>query len=400
MQAIVVFSHVRWNFIWQRPHHLFTRLAKRWRIVFVEEALPNAERCELETFDVAPNVQVWRPHVTGNLADETTVQELLAEGVREHRVADYWLWFYTPMSLPLASRMRPRGIVYDCMDELSQLPGAPRELLQRENQLFKRADLVFTAGRSLYNAKRHRHPDVHLFPASVDTAHFASTREEHPAHADIPRPRLGYCGVIDERINLQLLDGIAMQRPEWNIVMAGPVVGIDSARLPRRDNIHWVGLQSYADLPRIISGWDVCLLPYMLGDATKSLSPAKTLEYMACGRPSVSTSIRDIVEPYGHLVRIADTPEGFIADIEMIMARTPAEQEAHAKQLAEIVARTSWDRTADEMAELILQADDLADSARVFVRAQPATHDEQKVPPYIAHAVTALPASQTAEHGL
>jgi glycosyltransferase involved in cell wall biosynthesis len=399
MQSIIVFSHVRWNFIWQRPHHLFTRLAKRWRIVFVEEALPNAQRCELETFEVAPNVQVWRPHVTGNIADEV-VKELLADGVREHGVNDYWLWFYTPMSLPLASRLKPRGIVYDCMDELSHLPGAPRELLQLENQLFKRADLVFTAGRSLYIAKRHRHPDVHLFPGSVDAQHFAHASGEHPLHADIPRPRVGYCGVIDERINLQLLDAIAMQRPEWNIVMVGPVVGIDTARLPRRDNVHWLGLQSYGDLPRIISGWDVCLLPYMLGDSTKSISPAKTLEYMACGRPSVSTSIRDIVEPYGHLVRIADTPEGFIDDIEMIMARTPGEQETHARQLAEIVARTSWDRTADEMAELISQADDLADSARVFARPQAPAHEEQRVPPYIAHAVTGLTTSQAAEHGL
>ncbi|HTH81050.1 MAG TPA: glycosyltransferase [Ramlibacter sp.] len=401
MQSIIVFSHVRWNFIRQRPHHLFTRLAKRWRIVFVEEALPNAERCELETFDVAPNVQVWRPHVTGNMADnESAVQELLAGGVREHRVTHYWLWFYTPMSLPHTSRLKPRGIVYDCMDELSHLPGAPRELLQRENQLFKRADLVFAAGRSLYNTKRHRHPDVHLFPGSVDARHFAQASGEHPLHADIPRPRLGYCGVIDERINLQLLDAIAVQRPEWNIVMVGPVVGIDNARLPRRDNVHWLGLQNYADLPRIISGWDVCLLPYMLGEPTKSISPAKTLEYMACARPSVSTSIRDIVEPYGHLVRIADTPEGFIADIEMIMARTPAEQEAHAKQLAAIVARTSWDRTADDMAELISQADDLADSARVFARPKASSQDEHAVPPYIAHAVTGLTASQTAEHGL
>jgi glycosyltransferase involved in cell wall biosynthesis len=384
MKSIIVFSHVRWNFIRQRPQHLFTRMAKRWRIVFVEEPLPNAERCELETFDAAPKVQVWRPHVTGNMAGDTSAAEsLIADGVREQRIADYWLWFYTPMALPLASRLKPRGIVYDCMDELSHLPGAPRELLQQENQLFKRADLVFTAGRSLYNTKRQRHPDVHLFPGSVDARHFARANGEHPLHADIPRPRLGYCGVIDERINLQLIDAIARERPEWNIVMVGPVVGVDTAGLPRRDNVHWLGLQSYDDLPRIISGWDVCLLPYMLGDATKSISPAKTLEYMACGRPSVSTSIRDIVEPYGHLVRIADTPEGFIADIEMIMARTPAEQQAHAQHLAQIVARTSWDRTAQEMAELISQADDLADSARSFARPQARADDEQPVPPYI-----------------
>jgi glycosyltransferase involved in cell wall biosynthesis len=405
MKAIVVFSHLRWNFVHQRPQQLLSRLAQRWRIVFVEEPVPGAEREQLEVFEAAPNVQVWRPRVTGDApgyhdAHLPTVQKLLTEGMRAHRIADYWLWFYTPMAVPLASCLKPRGIVYDCMDELAYLPGAPRELLQRENLLFKRADLVFTAGRCLYNAKRHRHPDVHCFPGSVDAKHFANPRGEHPLHADIPRPRLGYCGVIDDRINLQLVDGIAKLRPEWNIVMVGPVVKVDTSRLPRRDNVHWLGPQAYDDLPGFISGWDVCLLPYTLGDQTKYISPAKTLEYMACGRPSVSTSIRDIVEPYGHVVRVADTPEGFVDDIEMIMARSPAEQEEHARQLAEIVARTSWDDTADAMAELIAQADDLADSGAALVKPPAQADASEPVPLYIARAAQSVTTSAPAEPGL
>jgi glycosyltransferase involved in cell wall biosynthesis len=212
---------------------------------------------------------------------------------------------------------------------------------------------------------------------------------EHPLHADIPRPRLGYCGVIDERINLDLVDAIAKARPEWNIVMVGPTAKIDPEQLPRRDNIHWLGQQSYDDLPRFIKGWDVCLMPFALNDATKFISPTKTLEYMACGRPSVSTSIRDVVEPYGHVVRIADTPEGFIADCEMIMARTPAEQEEHARELAAIVARTSWDRTADAMAELIEQADELAQSV-AFVKSQPAADEAAAMPRHLADAGRAV----------
>jgi glycosyltransferase involved in cell wall biosynthesis len=387
MQAIIVFSHLRWDFVWQRPQQLLSRLAKRWRIVFIEEPVACADCGGLDAFDVAPNVQVWRPHVTGD-----ALQPLIADAIRERGVTDYWLWFYTPMAVPLAAALRPRGIVYDCLDELAHLPGAPRELLHHENQLFKRADLVFTAGRSLYNAKRDRHPDVHCFPGSVDARHFAQVRGDHPLHADIPRPRLGYSGVIDERINLKLIDEIALARPEWNIVMVGPIVNVDAKRLPRRDNIHWLGRQAYDDVPRFISGWDVCLLPYMLGDATKSISPAKTLEYMACRRPSVSTSIRDIVEAYGHVVRIADTPEGFIADIEMIMSRSPAEQAAHAKQLAELVARTSWDDTADAMAELIAQADDVAESSAAYARPRPAVPEVEAVPPYIQHAAQSVTA--------
>jgi glycosyltransferase involved in cell wall biosynthesis len=395
MKALIVFSHLRWNFVWQRPQQLLSRLAKRWRVIFIEEPTPGAPRDVLEVCEAAPNVQIWRPQVTGEAPgfhdDRLPVlQKLVEGGLREHAVSDYWAWFYTPMAVPLASCLKPRGVVYDCVDDFAQLPDAPRQLVQRENALFKRADLVFTAGRSLFNAKRNRHPDVHCFPGSVDAQHFANAQGEHPLHADIPRPRLGYSGVIDDRINLQLIDAIATARPEWNIVMVGPVVKADATKLPRRDNIHWLGPQSYDDLPRLISGWDVCLLPYALGDATKSISPAKTLEYMACGRPAVSTSIRDIVEPWGHLVRVADTPEGFIADIEMLMARTKEQQDEHARQLAQAVAQTSWDRTADGMAELIAQADDLADCSAVFVKPQPTVDEKEPVPLYLANAAQAV----------
>ncbi|MEJ6020700.1 glycosyltransferase [Ramlibacter sp. PS4R-6] len=364
LQSLVVFSHRRWSGFYQRPQHLLTRLARRWPVVYVEEPVPGSDADRLEVFEPAAGVQVWRPHVTGaaeGFHDEhlPVLKQLVADAVRERGIRDAWLWFYTPMALPLAGELRPRGIVYDCMDELSHLRDAPGQLVQRENALFKVADLVFTGGPSIHKAKRSRHPDVHCFPGSVDAAHFERIGGEHPLHADIPRPRIGYSGVIDRRINLVLLDAIAKARPEWNFVMVGPLAGIDAAALPRPDNIHWLGPQSWDDLPKFIKGWDVCLMPFALNEATRSISPNKTLEYMACGRPAVSTSIRDIVEPYGHVLRIADTPEGFIADIEMLLARPREEQERHARELKAIAARTSWDGTAGAIAELIAQADEL-----------------------------------------
>jgi len=394
MKSLLVFSHLRWNFVFQRPQHLLSRLARRWQVIVVEEPVLKSDRNELEVFEPAPGVQIWRPHVTGEaygFHDDNlpALKKLVTDAIREKGVSDYWIWFYTPMALPLASGLNPRGVVYDCMDELSHFKGAPKQLVQRENALFKMADLVFTGGPSIYNAKKSRHPDVHCFPSSVDAKHFERTVGEHPLHADIPRPRLGYCGVIDERINLDLIDQIAKARPEWNIVMVGPTAKIDPADLPRRDNIHWLGQQSYEDLPKFIKGWDVCLMPFALNDATKFISPTKMLEYMACGRPSVSTSIRDVVEPYGHVIRIADTPEGFIADCEMIMARSAKEQEEHARQLAEIISRTSWDITANAMAELIAQADELVDSAD-FVKSQPPVDEEQAVPLQLADATQAV----------
>jgi glycosyltransferase involved in cell wall biosynthesis len=393
METLVVFSHLRWNFVYQRPQHLLSRLALRWRVIFIEEPVLKAQRNELECFEPAPGVQVWRPHVTGDAPgfhDDhlPALQKLVADAMSGQAVSDYWIWFYTPMALPLATGLSPRGVVYDCMDELSAFKNAPRQLVQRENALFKMADLVFTGGRSIYNAKRGRHPDVHCFPSSVDAMHFAKTTGDHPLQADIPHPRLGYCGVIDERINLDLVDSIAKARPEWEIIMVGPTAKIDPAALPRRDNIHWLGQQSYDDLPAFISGWDVCLMPFALNEATKYISPTKTLEYMACGRPAVSTSIRDVVEPYGHLVCIADTPEGFVTDCEMILQRTPEEQAAHARELAQVVARTSWDGTAQAMAELVAQADELVEGSSRITKPQPLTNDS--APLHLANGAEAV----------
>ena len=362
MKTLVVFSHLRWQFVYQRPQHLLSRLGLRWRVIFIEEPVPRATQPRIERFEPAPGVQVWRPHVTGDAAgfhDDhlPALQQLVADAMLDNDISDYWVWFYTPMAYPFAAELSPRGVVYDCMDELTAFKSAPRQLVQRENALFKSADLVFTGGRSLYAAKRGRHPSVHCFPSSVDAQHFAGTRTDHPLQAALPHPRLGYCGVIDERVNLEMVAAMAEARPDWQIVMVGPVVKIDPAGLPRHANIHWLGQQSYDDLPAFISGWDVCLLPFALNEATRYISPTKTLEYMACGRPSVSTPIKDVVEPYGHVVSIAGDAPDFIAACDAILCRTPQAQAAHAKAVAEVVARTSWDITAQAMCELIARAD-------------------------------------------
>ncbi len=411
MQTLVVFSHLRWNFVYQRPQHLLSRLARRWRVVFVEEPVLKAGHNELERFDPAPNVQVWRPHVTGDAPgfhDDhlPALERMVSDAMSDEGIADYWVWFYTPMALPLATDLSPRGVVYDCMDELTLFKHAPRQLVQRENALFKMADLVFTGGPSLYNSKRHRHPDVYCFPSSVDAQHFAEVKGEHPLLAGIARPRLGYCGVIDERLNLGLIDAMAGQHPDWQLVMVGPVVKIDPATLPRRPNIHWLGQQTYDELPALISGWDVCLLPFALNDATRFISPTKTLEYMACGRPSVSTSIKDVVEPYGHVVSIADTAEDFTAACEAILRRSRDEQQEHAAVLAGIVARTSWDATAAAMGELIAAADrSRVDAGKVLAphSAANAPTKHEGTPLHLADATAPVgvgnPASATAAAG-
>jgi glycosyltransferase involved in cell wall biosynthesis len=362
MKSLVVFSHLRWNFVYQRPQHLLSRLAQRWPVIFIEEPIPNSAEDRIEHIAAAPGVEVWRPHLRAahhgfHPEHKAVLQRLVARSIAEQGITDYWIWFYTPMAMPMADRLEPEGIIYDSMDELSLFRGAPRELIAQENALFKAADVVFTGGRSLYNAKKTRNPNVHCFPSSVDALHFRAGMADHRLQQDIPHPRLGYCGVIDERIDLDLIAGIADRRPDWHIVMVGPVVKIDPAHCPQRPNIHWLGQQGYDDLPAFINGWDVCLLPFALNEATRFISPTKTLEYMACGRPCVSTAIRDVVEPYGHVVPIHADAEGFVRACQDFMQRDRAGKEAHDRQVADIISRTSWDATAAAMGELIAQAE-------------------------------------------
>ena len=361
MQSLVVFSHLRWNFVYQRPQHVLSRIAERWPVIFVEEPVPGAPSDRIEFIAAAPGVEVWRPHLRGaeqgmHVSHKPAMQRLMAQAFRQRGIVNYWLWFYTPMALPFAEALQPQGVIYDCMDELSMFKGAPPQLLEQEAALFRTADIVFTGGRSLYNAKRWRHPNVHCFPSSVDALHFRPGIHDHALQHSLPHPRLGYCGVIDERIDIDLIAGIADARSQWQIVMVGPTAKIDPACLPRQSNIHWLGQQSYADLPSFINGWDVCLLPFALNDATRFISPTKTLEYMACGKPSVSTAIRDVVEPYGHVVPIRGDAAGFVEACEEILRRSAQEVKAHQALVDEIVSATSWDATAAAMVDLIAMA--------------------------------------------
>lgn len=375
MPRLIVFSHLRWDFVYQRPQHLLSRLARHYPVVFVEEPVQGPVP-ELERRRPVAGVEVLRPHLPSTFTgfhDEhlPALRLLLSEYLRSERPEPYWLWFYTPMALPLAAEFNPVGTVYDCMDELSAFLQAPRQLLQRESALLSAADLVFTGGASLYEAKRRRHPDVHCFPSSVDAAHFRPAAQgfaEHAAQADVPHPRLGYFGVIDERLDLALVASIADRRPDWHIVMVGPVAKIDPGTLPRRPNIHWLGQRFYEELPALVSGWDVCLLPFALNDATRYISPTKTLEYLAADRPVVSTPVKDVVDTYNGIVRIAATPREFIAQCAELLALDGPARASAAHARAAVVARTSWDSTAASMMALLRKAESASRPSPARVR--------------------------------
>lgn len=358
--TIVVFCHLRWDFVFQRPQHLLTRLAQHFNIIVVEEPVHHDGGDFLKKTVVADNITICRPHTSCHewgFHDEqiSHLQPLLAdlvpEGVRPI------VWFYTPMALPLLQGLEPSLIVYDCMDELSAFKNPPKQLLQRESALLGMADVVFTGGPSLYEAKRTRHDNVYCFSSSVDAAHFGRALDRSisaPKQAHLPHPRLGFYGVIDERFDIDMLRAIADARPEWQLVMVGPIVKIDENHLPRNANIHYMGQASYDELPAYLAGWDVCLMPFAMNESTKFISPTKVLEYMAAELPIVSTPVNDVKVPYGHVVAIADTAEAFIGACDAALAMTPEQTAKMVQQEREIVANTSWDRTAKAMQDILL----------------------------------------------
>jgi UDP-galactopyranose mutase len=362
---MLVFSHLRWDFVYQRPQHLLSRFAQERPVFVIEEPVydPNtAPRWELQKLH--PQMTICRPHTScpeGGFADvQLSDLKLLVERlVREENLKRCLAWMYTPMALPLLECLQPEIVIYDCMDELSAFDFAPPQLIQREQQLLKRADLVFTGGPSLYRAKQSRHPNVHLFPSSVDSKHFRQALNGLPEPVEqvwLPRPRLGYFGVIDERIDRPLLAHVAASHPEWHLIMIGPVVKIDPATVPQAPNLHYMGQRPYEALPAYLAGWDVCLLPFARNAATRFISPTKTLEYMAAERPIVSTPITDVQEPYGNIVYLGDTPETFVAACERALASSQEERERRGEKMRAVLKTTSWDVTAAAMQRLIEEA--------------------------------------------
>ena len=355
---LVCFSHLRWDLVFQRPQHLLTRCAAERRVFFVEEPVFDDGPLRYEVHARERDVQRVVFHLPRGL-DEAAIlaaqRELVDALYAERRIRAHVLWYYTPMALPFTRHLKPLAVVYDCMDELSAFAGAPPALRQREAELLARADLVLTGGQSLYESKRHRHPQVYAFPSSVDVTHFARARRPQPDPDDqaaIPRPRIGFFGVLDERLDIDLLRGVAAERSGWHFVLLGPVVKIDPAVLPVAANIHYLGPKAYQDLPSYLAGWDVAILPFARNDATRFISPTKTPEYLAAGCPVVSTSIRDVVRPYGQqgLARIADDVPGFAAAIDAALR-----EDAGARRDAAdaFLRHMSWDDTWARMRQLV-----------------------------------------------
>jgi hypothetical protein len=352
-RSLVCFSHLRWDFVWQRPQHLLSRAASDFDVMFIEEPeFRDGIRSHIRWRTEPSGVRVGVPTLPTSAQPSAATlmqRKLVAAAIGGQRSPV--LWYYTPMALPFSRKLVADARVYDNMDELSAFRGASPRLLSLERQLFEMSDLVFVGGQSLYEAKQARHANMHCFPSSIDVKHFGKARLALEVPGDqkqIPHPRLGFFGVIDERFDASLLAQAARLRPDWHFVMIGPVVKIDPADLPRLPNIHWLGQKRYDELPSYLAGWDLGLMPFALNDATRFISPTKTPEFLAAGLGVVSTAIRDVVRPYGELglVRIAEGPEDFARYAAELLEqpRTPWLRKVDA-----FLARNSWDLTWQQM---------------------------------------------------
>ena len=338
-----------------------SRFGKSRRVFFFEEPVFEANAEPHIRAQVCPQtgVHILTPTLPNGLdvgRINSLQRDLLIATLDANDIKNYIAWYYTPTAMEFTSALDPKLTVYDCMDELSAFSGAPPSMRNNEQALFRQAQLVFTGGRSLFDSKRKQHESVYLFPSSVDASHFERARQAQQEPADqkfIGKPRFGFAGVIDERMDIELLKQVAQQRPDWQFVLLGPIAKIDVAALPQAPNIHFLGMKSYADLPAYLSGWNIGMLPFALNDSTRFISPTKTPEYLAAGLRVISTPIRDVVTPYGQLglVNIAENAEQFVEAGEKLLAEglTPEFQE----RADQFLTQSSWDKTAREMEQLI-----------------------------------------------
>ena len=364
--TLIALSHLRWDFVFQRPQHLLTRAARSYDVIVVEEPIftddPVAGTVVLDRGEHIRVVQPTLPHGTDTAA-AVDHQRTVLDGLVAAARGSVTVWFYTPMALPFARHLEPDLIVFDKMDELAAFAHAPPLLKALEAEMLERADVVFTGGAAMFKAAAHRHANIHCFPSSIDTAHFGAARARMPDPTDqaaIAHPRIGFFGVVDERMDVALVGEVARLRPDWQVVMIGPTAKIDPADLPRSPNLHWLGGKSYAELPAYLANWDVGFMPFAINDATKYISPTKTPEFLAAGLPVVSTAITDVVSPYGDLglVEIASTAGDTVAAIERVLARKSdaAAQTAWLAHVDAQLAQGSWDQVWADMAALMAAA--------------------------------------------
>jgi len=358
---LVCFSHQRWNFVYQRPQHLLSRFSRYFRVFYIEDPIFHANTDRYDITLESGNIAIVVPHLQHgpNHADvHQRLETLLTSLFQEERILNYIFWYCSPAAISISRAFRPRLAIYDCMEEFSRNRFASREIHAQEAELLSTADLVFTSGYSLYESKKKLHPRVYPFPNSIDKDHFLHARTitfDPPDQQHIPHLRIGYYGVIDERVDMPLLERISRLRPHWRFIMVGPIVNVDPDLLPNFHNIHYLGSKLYGDLPHYLAGWDIAIIPFIRNESTRFINPAKTPEYLAAGKPVISTPINDVIRYYGNkgLVKIAGTPEEFVRVAEEELNLSADDRNRWLDKVDDFLETHSWDKISADMLKLI-----------------------------------------------
>lgn len=357
---IIIFSHLRWHHVTQRPQHITKLLSQHHKVLFVEEPIAPGKYFsgtpQIEKID--ENLTVLTPRMEWCSWDcmSARYKKIVGDFLDKNTYHNPLFWFYSPNFVNILDAFSPEIVVYDCMDELSKFKFADPKLVQREQKLLSLADVVFTGGKSLYNEKKKYHTNAHCFPSSVDAKHFMvnnKTAEVPSDLAGIPQPIIGFYGVIDERIDFSLLHATATLLPDVSFVMIGPLAKVTEEELPKAKNLHYLGPKNYKELPSYLTQFRVAMMPFARNEATEFISPTKTLEFMAAGKPIVSTPIRDVVSDYSHIVEIADTPASFAHAITHLLNENDSQRKTREQEEAAIVKKTSWKNTVTKMRQII-----------------------------------------------
>lgn len=360
-KPIIALCHLSWDWVWQRPQQFLSRLAKTHPVLFVETYCSDVPQTtvRLRSVDAYPNLTICEMHLPASRWNDgryidgerrRALRRALSNDLAG-RFERAILWFNDPMAVTaFAGHLGESLIVYDCMDELSQFKGAPPTLVERERDLLEVADVVFCGGRKMRDKRLRVNPNSYFYGTGVDCRHFGSAQSAtlavDPEIAELDGPILGYFGVVDERIDYELLATLADADPSWHVVIVGPWTKVDPAEFPRRRNLHWFGARPYAQLPSITKGFTVCLMPFALNEATEYINPTKALEYMAAGRPVISTALDEVKSNFANVARIARSHEEFVT---LCRREVNSPSQTRIARGLKLAAENTWEAILEKM---------------------------------------------------
>lgn len=384
---IVYFGPEKWDGLWRNRHQLMSRFARDNRVLYVEprhylkslrrqwragqigwRALWRSFR-EAGVSEVRPNLWVYSSPLHIPIAGRFPLDRLtwwlwrarLGRVLRQLGFDRPITWLSRPEQLPLAGHFGAKLVIYHVVDEYlaynAVAAGAREAVRALEQQLLSRADLVVVVTEALRKSKGSLNPHTYLVPNGVDIqAYIQAMDNPRPTPEDVgklPKPVIGYVGLIAARLDLGLLRRIALAHPDWSLALVGAVDDRHSAtelsELQQIPNIHFLGLKPVERVPDYVRAFDVGVIPYRLDEAAQNASPLKLYDYLAAGKPIVATDFA-AARTFGELVRIGGTPEAFERELELALAERDdgltQRRRFHAQE-------NSWDKRVDQLAAII-----------------------------------------------